>query len=114
MSELVMLPERDSKGRWVKGTVSPNPTGRPKVVGHIRRLAQQYGPEMIEVLYRIATDPNENSRVRVAAAAELLNRGYGRAMPEEGERTQPVIITGDRAELLLEALRESKELEECD
>src|SRR6516165_2753266 len=61
---------------FVKG-VSPNPGGRSKVARDIQALAQEHGPAAIATLVEALKSRNE--RVRVAAAAILLDRGYGRA-----------------------------------
>jgi len=53
-------------------------------------LAQQYGPEAIAELARLATKA-ESEAARVAAIKELLDRGYGRAVqPIEGSMTYGV------------------------
>jgi hypothetical protein len=70
---------RPGSGRK-KGT--PN-----KVTAEIKQLAQQYGPEAIAELARLATKA-ESEAARVAAIKELLDRGYGRAVqPIEGSMT---------------------------
>lgn len=53
---------------------SGNPGGRPKEEVHVRELARQHGPAAIQALVNALGDP----RTRVAAAAALLDRGYGR------------------------------------
>jgi hypothetical protein len=50
-----------------------------KSTREIKALAQEYGPDAIAVLARIMNDPNEEPHARIAAAKELLDRGYGRA-----------------------------------
>jgi|SRR5881392_3953908 len=66
------------------------PKGLPKTGGRkkgtpnkssngIRDLAQQYGPDAIMELATILTT-SENHQARIAAAKELLDRGYGKAM----------------------------------
>jgi len=73
---------RPGSGRK-KGT--PN-----KVTAEIKQLAQQYGPEAIAELARLATQA-ESEAARVAAIKELLDRGYGRAVqPIEGSMTYGV------------------------
>lgn len=56
---------------------SGNPGGRSKTQVDIQALAQRHGPEAIQTL--AAALRSRNERVRVAAAAILLDRGYGRA-----------------------------------
>jgi hypothetical protein len=67
---------RLSDGRWVSG-VSPNPGGRPKLVGEIGDLARQYTEVAIETLVSIAKDGKQEAS-RVSAAIALLDRGWGR------------------------------------
>ena len=69
-------------GGRVKGT--PN-----KATAEVKSLARQYGADMIEVLAKIASDLKKPDAARVAAAKELLDRGYGKSMqmisgPDEG------------------------------
>jgi hypothetical protein len=61
---------------WKPGQ-SGNPAGRPKVAGEVRALARQYGPEAIAKLVTLMRG-SDDERVQLAAARELLNRGYGR------------------------------------
>jgi hypothetical protein len=84
---------RPGSGRK-KGT--PN-----KVTAEIKELAQNYGPEAIAELARLATKA-ESEAARVAAIKELLDRGYGRAVqPIEGSMTYGV------SEQLAELFREN-------
>src|SRR5262245_54567988 len=99
-----------SKKSW--GGPRPNSGGRRpgsgrkkgtpnKVTAEIKELAQQYGPEAIAELARLATQA-ESEAARVAAIKELLDRGYGRAMqPIEGSMTYGV------SEQLAELFREN-------
>ena len=57
---------------------SGNPGGRPKILAEVRELARTHTAEAIETLALIMRDPNQNARARVAAARELLDRGYGK------------------------------------
>lgn len=61
---------------WKPGQ-SGNPSGRPKVAAEVRALARQYGAEALAKLVALMRHaPDE--RVQLAAARELLNRGYGK------------------------------------
>lgn len=58
--------------------------GRPKGVpnkatAEIKALAQVHGPEAIDVLVSIMKAADQPPPARVAAARELLDRGYGKA-----------------------------------
>lgn len=57
--------------------------GRPrgalnKATADIKRIAQDHGGEAIRVLATIMSEAGEPAAARVAAARELLDRGYGR------------------------------------
>lgn len=65
------------------GKGKPGP-GRPKGVpnkatGDIRVLAQQYGAQALKTLSDIMTGAKFPAAARVAAAKELLERGYGKS-----------------------------------
>lgn len=58
--------------------------GRPKGVpnkatGEIKKIAQQYGLKAIKRLAKIIEDDNADVRAQIAAAKELLDRGYGKS-----------------------------------
>src|SRR5262249_11396938 len=65
---------------------SGNPSGRPKVIVHVRDIARQYTEEAIEALVSFMRNALEHPSARVSAAKELLDRGYGKA---------PMMVTGD-------------------
>lgn len=44
--------------------------------------ARRHGAAAIRALASIATDPKAPATARVAAAGKLLERGYGRGMPD--------------------------------
>ena len=58
--------------------------GRPKGVpnkatGEIKKIAQQYGLQAIKRLAKIVQDDKADARAQIAAAKELLDRGYGKS-----------------------------------
>lgn len=62
---------------------SGRPVGRPKgsknrAIADIRALAQSYGPDAIDRLNEIMHDTRAPHATQVAAARELLDRGFGR------------------------------------
>jgi hypothetical protein len=60
--------------------------GAPNKVGaDVRALAREYGAEVIEGLYAIFTT-SDSAATKVAAAKEILDRGFGRP---------PVAVTGE-------------------
>jgi hypothetical protein len=61
--------------------VVPNPGGRPAVAREVRDLARSYGPEAIAKLHELMRN-GKSEQVQLAAAEELLNRGYGRPMQQ--------------------------------
>ncbi len=77
---------RDGKGRFIPGE-SGNPGGRPQstvrdqATGEeisLRELARQYTPQAIETLLE-ATKHASRWSDRIAAASELLDRGWGKS-----------------------------------
>lgn len=62
-------------GGRVKGV--PN-----KMTADIRALAQEYGPAAIQTLAQIMQDTEQAAPARVAAARELVDRGYGKAVQQ--------------------------------
>jgi hypothetical protein len=66
-------------GKFVKGQ-SGNPGGRPKKVKEIEDLALEATPECLKILIKIAKRESEDSRARIAAIKEILDRGLGKAV----------------------------------
>jgi hypothetical protein len=56
-----------------------NLKGRPKAPVDLAEMARAFGPRAIGVVATLLDDAD--SRVRLAAAKELLDRGYGRPAP---------------------------------
>lgn len=76
-------------GGRVKGTPNKN-------TEKVARLARKHGLEAIRELYRLMTTAAEKA-VRVSAARELLDRGYGKAtQPVGGDAANPIHIKLDR------------------
>jgi hypothetical protein len=61
---------------WQKGK-SANPGGRPKVLVEVRDLARIHTAEAIDTLVSIMRDDSKSEHARIAAATQLLNRGWG-------------------------------------
>lgn len=65
---------------WEQGK-SGNPSGRPKYAAEIRELARKQTEAAIKALTEVMdTGPDQS---RVAAARELLDRGYGKTPAED-------------------------------
>lgn len=65
---------------WQKGGVSPNPGGRPAIIRDLREAAQGYSEEALTVLAGVMRDTEAPPAAKVAAARELLDRGFGKAV----------------------------------
>lgn len=76
------------KGGFKKGQ-SGNPGGRIAVVKEVRELARNYTSEAIETWRQIMQNKKAPAQARVAAAAAIMDRGWGK--PEtKGEMTTNV------------------------
>ena len=67
--------------QWVKGMPSPNKAGRPKTpknIAALREMAREKTGAMLEFLANTALNAKVPIGVRVHAATEILNRGWGR------------------------------------
>jgi hypothetical protein len=73
---------RDTTGRFLPGK-SGNPGGRPRVVGHIRDLAQCHAEAAIQTLAEIMSVADAPASSRIAASVALLDRGYGRPVDQK-------------------------------
>lgn len=62
---------------WKPGQ-SGNPSGRPRVVGHVRDLARKQTAKAIRTLTAIMDDSSARDTARVTAATALLDRAWGR------------------------------------
>ena len=97
------MEKRQKTGGRAKGT--PN-----KVAHEVRSLAQQHGADAIGTLVEIMTDPNRSETARIAAARELLDRGYGKA-GVDGVTVLPLLTIDERPVFTLTFLTAPKKEE---
>ena len=69
---------RGLRAPWRKGE-SGNPAGMAKSIVEIHRLAREMTPAALEKLNEIVHDPKAANRDKIMAAAQILDRGLGRA-----------------------------------
>ena len=81
------MSKKANAGSFPKGK-SGNPGGRPKTIAEVQDLAREQTPAAIAALVNIAT-VGKSEAARVSAAAELLNRAWGKA---------PQAVTGEGGE----------------
>lgn len=85
-----------AKGQKTGGRVAGTPN---KATAEIKEFARQYGPKAIEELAILAgllekddRKPAESDQARIAAAKEILDRGYGKAAQTlAGDADNPLI-----------------------
>src|SRR5687768_2107957 len=73
---------RRGQGRPFKPGQSGNPGGRPKLppeIVELRALARQHTPAAVTAIIAVMGDQKAPASARVAAASEILDRGWGRA-----------------------------------
>jgi hypothetical protein len=73
---------------------SGNPGGRPKAVESLVELAREFTQLSVDTLVELVGDSKSNAAVRVSAAKELLDRGWGKA-----PQTSNVNVTTKRSAL---------------
>ena len=77
-------------GRKTGGRAAGTPN---RATADLKTVAREYGPRVIEKLWGIC-EKGESDQARISAAAELLDRGYGKpAQPVSGDRDgEPITI----------------------
>jgi hypothetical protein len=82
-----------------KGHQKYGKAGRPKgsvnkATADIRALAQKHGPDAIATLIEIMQNRIDTPAAQIAAAKELLDRGYGKStQPIAGDLNGPPVKT---------------------
>jgi hypothetical protein len=84
-------------GRPFPKGVSPNPGGRPKVVGHVRELARKHSEEAVRTLLAVMKSAKSPPAARVAAATAMLDRGYGKPGPSAMQFPLPALASAKDA-----------------
>lgn len=82
--------------QWQPGQ-SGNPSGRPKKgpeMKHLEQLCRESADVAFEYIRGLIRDPDAAPSVRLAAARELLDRGFGKAV----DRTAIMALSGGGAE----------------
>jgi hypothetical protein len=92
---------------WQKGGVSPNPGGRPAVIRDLREAAQGYSEEALTVLAGVMRDAEAPPAAKVAAARELLDRGFGKAV-QAVDVSSKVDVGKTAAQVLMELTNKAK------
>ena len=94
---------KPGKSRWPKG-ISGNPGGRPKGIGWVREIARGHTELAIKTLVDLCGEGKTDS-VRRAAAADLLERGWGKPLQQvEVTRTPFDEMSADELRALERAL----------
>ena len=80
---------------------SGNPSGRPKVIAHVRDLAREHTPEAILTLVEVMRNKEETGAARVAASNSIIDRGYGKpTQPIAGDNDGDPIRVVNRVEIV--------------
>lgn len=58
--------------------VSGNPSGKPKIIKHLRDLARTHTEDAVNTLIEVMSDRSQPGAARTQAAAHILDRGYGK------------------------------------
>ncbi len=88
ISNISAVADRPRGRPWSKG-ISGNPGGRPKAIGDLVALARQQTPNALKTLATLMEDPRAPASARVAAAKEILDRGWGKSQSSVSLTTVP-------------------------
>lgn len=74
---------------------SGNPGGRPKgLTAYVQKTCGADGKKLVDILWRIANDTEEETRDRIKATTDLLDRGWNK--PSQGmyftDEMRPLVV----------------------
>lgn len=91
---------------FVKGK-SGNPIGRPKAIFRLTDEAGKHAQAALQVLVDALTD--EDTKVKITAAKELLDRGFGKALTMTADVTDRLgDMDDDALDAALDAVRAAR------
>jgi hypothetical protein len=93
----IIPPQRDTNGRWLAGSRSPNAGGLSREKRELVDLARERSPAALDKIFAIMNDDTVPPAVQLAAAGMILNRAYG--------TPRPMIETGDQGRTLEDILK---------
>ena len=85
------MSEIANSGQWKPGQ-SGNPNGRPPVVRDLRDLCRTNTRDSYETIIGIMRDKKAPAATKLAAAQEVLNRGWGKVPSSELEGGEQLVI----------------------
>ena len=99
--DITPVPQRGAEGRWLQGSPSPNPAGRPCVPAEVKEAARAHTVAAIETLARVMADESAPPSAQVMAATAMLNRGWGKPTVS----VEAKVATVDMSKAHLDALQ---------
>jgi hypothetical protein len=84
----IISPQRDTNGRWLPGSRSPNAGGLSREKRELIDLARERSPAALDKIFAIMNDETVPPAVQLAAAGMIIDRGYGKAKAEVSVENQ--------------------------